>query len=89
MAKTGEDFRRQAETIGLTYWPVRRCSLCGYLLAYIFEGNTVRYDAGCYCVVYQRIEPRSWDEVADFYNMQSCPATVKEFDEFWSFVSEL
>ena len=62
------------------------CSMCRYPCAFLFSGDTVRYDAGCDCVKYgPAITSRTWDSVAGHYNLQSHPEVIKEMNTFWGF----
>lgn len=86
--KTGEDFKRAVEEHGITYWPVRDCSLCGYELAYLFghEDYEVIFDAGCDCVRIHKRHVRHWPDVANLYNMMIQDPEVKErVKQFWKF----
>jgi len=51
---------------------VRNCSMCGYQMEYIREGENLFYDAGCHCT-YMRggLEPRDWNSISEWINMQS------------------
>ncbi len=82
--KTAEHFARAAHEHGITYWPIRACSICGYQLAYLIDRDVVLYDPGCDCT-YQSYERRSFGDLADHYNMQSNPDVVAQMDRFWRF----
>lgn len=47
------------------------CSLCGYMTAFLIRGDDVFFDAGCYCTCRDASRPSSFEELADWYNMQS------------------
>lgn len=84
--RTGEDFRNQAEELKLISWPQRGCSFCGAMIGYRFVDGKAFYDSNCNCVNYTTpLQPRSWDDIADFYNMQNNPVTIEEMDNFWEF----
>ena len=68
MIKTSQELKEQAGKIGLTFWKVHECSMCGYQCGYIFNGDNVSYDAGCGCI-YQPPHPRSWEDLAETFNM--------------------
>lgn len=90
MKKIGEDFRNQAEKLGITKWPSHNCSFCTYGVGFIFTPISVYYDNGCNCSSYGPSPYResSWDEVAERYNMQDNENTIKEMDKFWGFDNE-
>jgi hypothetical protein len=84
--RTMEEFK-QAKKNNITRWSIYLCSLCGYDCGYIFDGENVSYDSGCYCVTYcPCIKPRSWEDVADYYNMQKNENHIAKMDLFWGFV---
>lgn len=86
MSRTAVEFQAQAATRGIDYWPQRRCSICGYELAYVFCGSHVGFDSGCGCgPTRSRIQPRDWDSVAEQYNRQTNPNVIAEYDRFWGF----
>ena len=82
--KTGEELKRQAEVRNITRWDHHDCGLCGYMTAYHFRDGEVYFDPGCYCAN-GGMSPRSWDDVAEFYNMQTHPETQARFAAFWGF----
>lgn len=61
--------------------------MCDYPLKYIFslDKEQVSFDAGCDCVTYSNIQPRSWGDLAEHYNMQTSEEYIAEMDEFWGF----
>ena len=84
--RTGADFRAAAEKHGITRWQIHDCSICDYPCGYLFRGDEVFYDSGCDCVTYRSdLHPRSWEDVAEQYNMQSHPAVIEAYDTFWYF----
>lgn len=52
---------------------VHNCSMCDYPCGYIFDGGDVRYDSGCDCTGRYQVHRRSYEDVADWVNMQSSP----------------
>lgn len=82
--KTGEDFEKQAKEKGITRWLIHDCSMCGYHCGFYFRGKVVEYDNGCGCVMNPR-SPRTWEDVAEHYNMQTNKKVIKEMDKFWGF----
>lgn len=92
MRRTAEEFRRQAITKGISRWVVRNCSFCRYPCGYLFligdAHSEVGYDSGCKCSTYPSpLQERTWDDVAEHYNIQSSRDVLKEYDEFWGFDS--
>lgn len=86
--RTAQEFKQQAKERNITKWHIRECSICGYPLAYFFSPDfeEVAFDSGCDCTSggpnYQR---RSWESVAEIYNMQTQPDVIKKMDAFWGF----
>lgn len=80
-----EEFKIQAEKLDLECWPTIECSICGYQMEYLFEDGRVFYDSGCFCVRRENIQERSWQDVANRYNLQTHPDVIKSYDEFWGF----
>jgi hypothetical protein len=94
MIKTADQLKEQAKKIGLTRWVVRRCSMCDYPLAYYFsvDYERVKFDSGCDCVNYSHEEERSWENLAESYNMnqpENNPKISKEYleklNKIWQF----
>ncbi len=84
--RTPNEFREAVEQREITFWPTHPCSMCGYQCGYVFASMSVGYDRGCYCTGGgDRVERRTWREVADHYNMQSSPAVIAKMDLFWGF----
>lgn len=51
------------------------CGLCGYMTKYVRSGNRIWFDRGCDCMGNgQNFETRSWQDAANWINMQSNPA---------------
>ena len=86
MEKTGKDFQEQVEKLDIRFWDHHECSICGYMTKYVFSNGKVFFDAGCDCNSFPNdVTERSWDEIAEFFNRQTHPNTVKKFHEFWKF----
>lgn len=83
--KTAEDFRGAAKEKGIDFGMMRRCGLCGYLCGFYFRGEDVYYDSGCDCTGSNRWQMRTWDHVAEHYNMQKGEKYIKEMNQFWGF----
>ncbi len=83
--RTVEEFKESAEKNNITKWNVNDCSICNYHCGYIIRNGQVMYDSGCDCVSHSNLQPRSWEDLAEQYNMQDHPNVIKEYDEFWKF----
>lgn len=83
--RSPEEFKEAAKKLHKDGWTIHRCSFCEYPCGFRFRnsGNVI-YDNGCHC---SPREPREsgWDEVAQQYNIQSSPESIKQYDEFWGF----
>lgn len=66
--RPADDFIRAAVERGIREWRIRECSICGYKLGYIIEGEGLFYDAGCHCSGRSVLEARTWDDLAAHYN---------------------
>jgi hypothetical protein len=93
MIKTKEELQEQAKKIGLTFWEVHKCSLCGYPCGFIITEDEVGYDSGCDCIAGGGIiQPRSWENLAECYNLNQpennpkiSPEYLKELNDIWKF----
>lgn len=74
--------KAQAQKIGLDFYPVHDCSICGYTCGYRFHGESVFYDSGCYCVTYTNLQPRDWQDLAYTYNMNQPENNPKISEKF-------
>lgn len=87
--RTAEEFKNSAKLHDIKKWDSHPCSLCGYVVGYIFPDGKVYYDNGCNCM--RHAPPptaRTWEDVAEHYNMQTHPDVIKKMDEFWKFTPE-
>jgi hypothetical protein len=67
------------------FFPVRDCSLCGYMMGYVVlshDFKNVGLDTGCDCVTYTNVNQSSWDEVERFYSSHS-EEGQKELNKLW------
>lgn len=85
--KSGEDFRKSAIENNIHHWPVHNCSMCGYECGFLFDyrGYPVVYDAGCDCTRQYVKHERSWDDVAEQYNIQKNEKVINEMNKYWRF----
>ena len=84
--KTAEQFREQAIKLGLHYWEHHTCAICGEPVGYYFfayPNYEVVFDSGCGCTFGSNPHPSSWEDVAEFYNMQTNPDIINIMDKFW------
>lgn len=50
------------------------CGFCDYMTKFVREGDELFFDPGCDCVPYiKNLEPREFQDAADWVNMQSDP----------------
>lgn len=86
--RTPEEFKRQAELKGISYWPAHDCSICGVSVGTEIENGQASYRSACGCS-WSPNHSYGWEFVAERYNMQSNPDVIKRMDEFWGFESAL
>lgn len=87
--KAIEEFKDAAKEKDIIFWNIHTCGMCGYRCGFLFDGDTVMYDSGCGCVTYGPvITPRSWEDVADQYNMQKSEKCIAKYDAFWGFTAQ-
>jgi len=68
----GEQVKTAAMTANIRTIEHHSCAICGYMTRYIHDDGRLFFDAGCYCGrTMSNLEPRSWDEAANWINMQS------------------
>lgn len=83
--RTGEDFARASAEKRISEWRFRECSVCYSPIGYVFEDGMVGFDGSCGCTSARGVAPRTWDDVARQYNMQTGPGTIAKYDAFWGF----
>lgn len=88
--KTAEDFKQAAIITNPIKFHCHRCSMCGYPCGYVFSPDYehVGYDAGCDCTKRYIVNPSSYEDIANHYNMQKNVEHIKKMDEFWGFQNE-
>lgn len=90
--KIAENFKDQAEKLGILEWRLFSCSMCHTPIGFMFQvqGNPdVVYDSNCDCVTFTSpLQPRSWENVAKLYNMQENSEFIAEMDKFWRWDEE-
>ena len=84
--KTGNDFKEQVKKHNIGWWTVRHCSFCNHPIGYNFRPfGSVVFDGGCNCANISNKQVRSWDDVAEIYNIQTNTEVIAEMDKFWHF----
>lgn len=85
--RTAEDFARAVEERRIDWWPLRGCSICGYMCGYRFLPDGIWYDAGCYCTGGGGGRDATFEDLAYHYNRQSSAAYIATMDEFWGWAA--
>lgn len=85
--KTPQQFKEQAQNLKILDWGLHNCSICDYPCGFLFNDNMeVYYDKGCNCTIGgPNIFPRTWEDVAQHYNMQTAPIVINKMNEYWGF----
>jgi len=69
---TGDEVKQACLDKEISWVDHHECSICDRMVGYIVEGEQLLFSPGCRCVLsFTPPEPRSWDEAADWINMQS------------------
>ena len=86
-----EHFKEAVKRLGISRWNVWNCSMCGYECGFVFRNDdSVFYDPGCGCVTHNvPLEPRTWEDVANFYNIQKNENIIAKMDALWRFVDPI
>lgn len=66
---TGEQVKAAVLAAKLRKIPHHECSICGVMVFYKIRGEQLFFDSGCGCSE-GSFELRTWDEAAQFINMQ-------------------
>lgn len=74
MKVTSEQVKAAALAAGIMRVDHHDCGGCGYMTAYLItpQGD-LYFDPGCNCTYGYGPEPRSWEDAADWINLQSNP----------------
>lgn len=86
MNRTANDFTLKIQEKKIKEWQFRECSICNVPIGFVFENDQVYFDGGCDCSSVFGLQPRTMEDVAELYNMQSHPNVIRQFNEFWGFV---
>lgn len=74
---------------GITAVDHHNCSFCGYMTRYIRDGENLFFDRGCDCGCgWENLEPRSYENAADWINMQSNPEAKARLAKSFGIVME-
>lgn len=80
-AVTADEVKHAVQDAGITRIQIRDCSMCHYPLSYLISDDEIAYDAGCNCVSYHNIEPRTWDDLARHFNIQKPEIRARMWNE--------
>jgi len=82
--RIAEEFKKQAELKGITYWHAHNCSICGESVGTEIVNGEASFRSACGCA-YEPNHSHGWEHIAERYNMQSNVDVIKRMDEFWGF----
>jgi hypothetical protein len=82
--KSAEDFKRQAEVKGITFWESHKCSVCGVPVGTEIQNGEAFYRSSCDCG-WNPNHSHGWEHVAERYNRQTNKDVIKKMNEFWGF----
>ena len=87
MRRTGKEFRAAAVKHGIHEWKSHDCAICGYIVGWLFgeEHELVIFDHGCDCTGRRSHSTKTWEDVANNYNIQTNEKVIAEMDKFWGF----
>ena len=80
--REAKDFENQVKFLKLTHKDVGRCTFCKYMTQWVFRGDKVFFDPGCYCKL-ESYRKAIWQDIADEYNIQTCLDIIQKMDVFW------
>jgi hypothetical protein len=82
-AVTADHVRSVVRASGRSWWTLRACSICDRPVGYSFAATDPAWDGSCDCTpTWTPPETRTWEEVAEHFNMQSAPTREAEWDRF-------
>lgn len=70
MTVTARDVREAMEANGITYVEHHDCTICGYMTNYHVVDGELYFDPGCYCTRADAVRRASFQDAADWINMQ-------------------
>lgn len=69
---TGRQVKAAMIEAGITKVDHHDCGICGFMTAYVRDGEDLYFDSGCGCSTYATDpQPRSWDHAAKWINTQN------------------
>ena len=71
MKITGQEVREAMQANGITYVEHHDCAGCGYMTNYTVFDGTLYFDPGCNCTNGAGLRRTTFDEAADWINMQT------------------
>ncbi len=83
MKVTPDEVKDATIHLNITWWPIRKCSMCYQPIGYSFENNVAFFNAACGCTNYPSIpEPHTWEALAETFNRQKEEIGQKMWEEF-------
>lgn len=67
---TGEQVKEAVQKAGITRVDHHECSICGHMVCHTVHGDQLYFNSGCGCS-WSPPRPESWDDAAEYINMQS------------------
>jgi len=83
MTVTAEQLRMAATMTGVQSIDHHKCSICNTMTHYLIRGDEIFFDASCNCSVGVGWQRRTWNDAADWVNMQKDVATQMEIAELF------
>lgn len=74
---TGEEVQAAMIKAGITRVDHHKCGACNYMVKYLREGDQLFFDSSCLCSS-SALQPRAWDDAAEWINMQSNPGVSEK-----------
>lgn len=68
---TANEIETAVNSAGITQIDHHDCGFCGYMTAYMIDNGEVYFDPGCHCIGNTGWRRSSFQDLADWYNMQS------------------
>lgn len=67
---TADEVQEAVLAAGKTWIDHHECGICGVMVGYRIAGTRLYFDSSCGCADSSQ-QPRSWQDAADWINMQS------------------
>ena len=83
---TGDEVKAAMIAGNITQVDHHDCGICGYMTRYWRQGEQLYFDRGCDCQ-WGGSEPRSWDDAANWINMQSKPESNEKLRKAFGLTS--